>query len=100
MILEGRLNAAPSGDVVSFRDRLEESTYAAREKRGTQGSAAVPSSAPRTQPVTVSGATPPPTTGEAVTQPLQSMPAEAAPQQGFQPVSEGEIRTESLDGGN
>ncbi len=100
MILEGRLNTAPSSDVVAFRDRLEESTYAAREKRGTQGSAAVPSSAPRTQPVTVSGATPPPTTGEAVTQPLQSMPAEAAPQQGFQPVSEGEIRTESLDGGN
>ena len=58
------------------------------------------SGAPRTQPVTVSGATPPPTTGAAVTQPLQSMPAEAAPQQGFQPVSEGEIRTESRDGGN
>ncbi|MGB3394632.1 MAG: lipid-binding SYLF domain-containing protein, partial [Stenotrophomonas sp.] len=40
MILEGRLTTAPSADVVAFRDRLEESTYAAREKRGTQGSAA------------------------------------------------------------
>ena len=99
MILEGRLSAAPSSDVVAFRDRLEESTYAAREKRGTQSSAATaPSSVPRTQAVTVSGTTR--AGGEAVTQPLQSTPAEAAPQQGFQPVSEGEIRTESLDDGN
>jgi len=100
MILEGRLNAAPSADVVAFRDRLEESTYAAREKRGTQGTAApVASSAPRTQPVAVSGNAPQ-QGSEATTQPLQPATAEPAPQQGFQPVSEGEIRTESLDGGN
>ena len=99
MILEGRLNAAPSSDVVAFRDRLEESTYAARQKRGAQGSAAVaPSSTPRAQPVTVSGAAQQGT--EATTQPLQPATVEPAPQQGFQPVSEGEIRTESLDGGN
>ena len=59
MILEGRLNAAPSADVVAFRDRLEESTYAAREKRGTQGDTApVAASAPRAQAVTVSAGTP------------------------------------------
>ena len=99
MILEGRLNAAPSSDVVAFRDRLEESTYAARQKRGTQGSAAVaPSSTPRAQPVTVSGAAQQGT--EATTQPLQPATVEPAPQQGFQPVSEGEIRTESLDDGS
>jgi len=101
MILEGRLNTAPSADVVSFRDRLEESTYAARQKRGTQGNAApVTASAPRTQPVTVTGAPQPQAGADATTQPLQATPAEPAPQQGFQPVSEGEIRTESLDGGN
>ena len=99
MILEGRLNAAPSSDVVAFRDRLEESTYAARQKRGAQGSAAVaPSSTPRAQPVTVSGAAQQGT--EATTQPLQPATVEPAPQQGFQPVSEGEIRTESLDDGS
>ncbi|KRG84359.1 SH3 domain-containing-like protein 1 [Stenotrophomonas daejeonensis] len=99
MILEGRLTTAPSADVVAFRDRLEESTYAAREKRGTQGGT-VAASAPRAQPVTVSGEPQPQAGNDAVTQPLQATPAENAPQQGFQPVSEGEIRTESLDDGN
>ncbi|HBN52789.1 MAG TPA: ligand-binding protein SH3, partial [Stenotrophomonas sp.] len=84
---------------VAFRDRLEESTYAAREKRGTQGAVApVASSAPRAQPVAVSGNAQ--QGSEATTQPLQPATTEPAPQQGFQPVSEGEIRTESLDGGN
>ena len=58
-----------------------------------------PSSAPRAQAVTVSAGTPQ-QGAEATTQPLQPATAEPAPQQGFQPVSEGEIRTESLDGGN
>ena len=85
--------------MVAFRDRLEESTYAARQKRGAQGSVAVaPSSTPRAQPVTVSGAAQQGT--EATTQPLQPATVEPAPQQGFQPVSEGEIRTESLDDGS
>ena len=102
MILEGRLNNAPSSDVVSFRDRLEESTYAAREKRGTQGSVApVVASAPRGDAVSVQA---PAATTEgadtATTPPLQHSTAEPGPQRGFQPVSEGEIRTESLDGGN
>jgi hypothetical protein len=47
--------------------------------------------------VTTSVPTAPP--AEATTAPIQ--PAPAAPQQqGFQPVSEGEIRTEPLDGHN
>ena len=103
MILEGRLNTAPSSDVVSFRDRLEESTYAAREKRGTQGSGApVAASAPRSNAVSVQAPAATTTTGTdtATTAPLQHATTEPAPQQGFQPVSEGEIRTESLDGGN
>lgn len=95
MILEGRLSEAPSSDVVAFRDRLEESTYAAREKRGTQGGAAV-ASAPRVAPVSVT----PAAVDTVTTVPLQSTPAESVPHQGFQPVSDGEIRTESLDGGH
>ena len=102
MILEGRLNTAPSSDVVAFRDRLEESTYAAREKRGTQGSAApVAASAPRSNAVSVQApAAATAGTDTATTAPLQHASAEPAPQQGFQPVSEGEIRTESLDSGH
>ena len=100
MILEGRLKTAPSADVVSFRDRLEESTYSARQKRGTQGSTAPVATQARAEAVTVSASQPAPGAAEASTQPLQPAPAEPAPQQGFQPVGEGEIRTESLDGGN
>ena len=103
MILEGRLNTAPSSDVVAFRDRLEESTYAARQKRGTQGAAApVASAAPRSDAVSVQAPAAATAVGTdtATTAPLQHSTAEPAPQQGFQPVSEGEIRTESLDGGN
>ncbi len=95
MILEGRLAGAPSSDVVAFRDRLEESTYSAREKRGTSGATPV-AAAPRTAPVTVT----PAQADTATTAPLQSTPAQSAPHQGFQPVSDGEIRTETLDGGN
>lgn len=100
MILEGRLKTAPSADVVSFRDRLEESTYSARQKRGTQGSTAPVATQARAEAVTVSASQPAPGAAEASTQPLQPATAEPAPQQGFQPVGEGEIRTESLDGGN
>ncbi len=100
MILEGRLSAPPSSDVVSFRDRLEESTYSAREKRGTQGVAApVASTAPRADAVNVAAPVQP-AADTATTAPMLPAPAETAPQQGFQPVSEGEIRTETLDGGN
>lgn len=92
MIFEGRLNERPSSDVVAFRDRLEEATYSARQSRGTDGAATVPVRSQAAAPATVPAAT-----GEATTAPLQQ--GVAQPQsQGFQPVSEGEIRSESLDG--
>lgn len=96
MVFEGRNGEAPSTDVVAFRDRLEEATYSAREKRGTQGSAPVARAAsPQPQPAAPVAEQ---ATGGATTAPLQAVPAQTAPQQGFQPVGEGEVRTESLDG--
>jgi len=99
MVFEGRVGEPPSVDVVAFRDRLEEATYTAREKRGTAGSAPAPAPAPRaaTVPVRPEQA-PAPAAAGATTAPLQSVPAQPAPQQGFQPVGDGEVRTESLDG--
>ena len=94
MILEGRVPAPPSADVVAFRDRLEESSYTARENRGTAGAAPV-ASAPRAAPVTVNA---PAAVDTATTAPLQATPAQPAQHQGFQPVGEGEVRVESLDG--
>jgi len=96
MIFEGRAAGAPSMDVVAFRDRLEEATYSARNNRGTSAPAPAPrSAAPAVQ--TAPQVTPPPA-AEATTVPMQNVPAAPPPQQGFQPVTEGEIRTESLDG--
>ncbi|WP_313243205.1 YSC84-related protein [Stenotrophomonas sp.] len=96
MVFEGRVGEPPSIDVVAFRDRLEEATYSAREKRGTAGAAPAP--APRfAAPAVAERAAPAPAAG-ATTAPLQAVPAQPAPQQGFQPIGEGEVRTESLDG--
>uniref|UniRef100_UPI0028A645CB lipid-binding SYLF domain-containing protein n=1 Tax=Stenotrophomonas sp. TaxID=69392 RepID=UPI0028A645CB len=96
MVFEGRVGEPPSIDVVAFRDRLEEATYSAREKRGTAGAAPAP--APRSAaPAVPERAAPAPAAG-ATTAPLQAVPAQPAPQQGFQPIGEGEVRTESLDG--
>jgi lipid-binding SYLF domain-containing protein len=97
MILEGRVSAPPSTDVIAFRDRLEESSYSARENRGTAGAPAPVSTAPRAAPVSV---TAPTGADTATTAPLIAAPEQPAPQQGFQPVGEGEVRVESLDGGN
>lgn len=94
MIFEGRLPGAPSMDVVAFRDRLEEATYSARSNRGTASTA---SEAPRAAAPAAPVVTPPPAQ-EATTVPLQNGPAAPAPAQGFQPVTEGEIRTETLGG--
>lgn len=98
MVFEGRSSGLPSNDVVAFRDRLEEATYAARQNRGTDSGGARADNAPAVaSPPT---ALPPPSdaaTGAASTAPLQA-PAQPPQQQGFQPVSEGEIRTETLDG--
>ena len=75
----------PSDAVVGFRDQLEESTAIARAAR----SDTVPAgNAPIAAPVTVSGST----STEA-----QTIPAGTETQtQGFQPVADGEIRSEPL----
>ena len=98
MIIEGRLAESPSQDVVNFRDRLEEASYTANGNRnGTPGAAAGSAAVapPRAAPVVVNA--PQPAQDGAQTAPLNSSPAAEPAQQGFQPVSEGEIRTETLD---
>ena len=82
-IFESRAGA-PSDAVVGFRDQLEEATAIARAARGDKPApATIPAAgAPMAAPVTVTGQVPPQAT-EAQTQ-------------GFQPVAEGEIRSEPL----
>ncbi|MFS8420958.1 hypothetical protein D0A35_14690 [Xanthomonas campestris] len=97
MIFEGRTNERPSTDVIAFRDRLEEVTYTARTNRSSDGDTPPPAPRPVSQSPAQAPATPPPPGNEASTMPIQ--PSATPPQQqGFQPVSDGEIRTESLDG--
>ncbi|CTP92981.1 hypothetical protein XTPLMG728_3446 [Xanthomonas translucens pv. poae] len=104
MIFEGRTTGLPSNDVVAFRDKLEEATYAARQNRGTDSGGARTASAaptPTPRPQAAAQAEAPavaePAANGASTAPMQA-PPQTPPPQGFQPVSEGEIRTESLDG--
>ncbi|KWV11206.1 lipid-binding SYLF domain-containing protein [Xanthomonas translucens] len=104
MIFEGRTTGMASNDVVAFRDKLEEATYAARQNRGTDSGGARTASAaptPTPRPQAAARAEAPavaePAANGASTAPMQA-PPQTPPQQGFQPVSEGEIRTESLDG--
>ena len=92
MIIEGRMPEAPSQDVVGFRDRLEEATYSARGNR-TGGASRGPRAV--SAPVVVSAPATSAVSNEAVTAPLGATPVQSQP--GFQPVSEGEIRTETLD---
>lgn len=95
MIFEGRAAGSPSMDVVAFRDRLEEATYAARSNRTGNGGTASAPPPPAQAPVQAPVAAP----AEATTAPLQNMPQSPPPaQQGFQPVGDGEIRTETLGG--
>lgn len=91
MIFENRAPEQPSSDVIAFRDRLEEATYTARANRG-QAPARAATAPPAAPPVPAAAVQ------EASTAPLQTAPAANQPQQGFQPVAEGEVRTESLDG--
>ncbi|AJC46389.1 lipid-binding SYLF domain-containing protein [Xanthomonas sacchari] len=98
MIFEGRTTNRPSNDIVAFRDKLEEATYAARQSRGTDSNGS-PGAAPAPAAMPAPQATPEPTAAPdaaASTAPLQGQAPPA--QQGFQPVSDGEIRTEKLDG--
>lgn len=92
MIIEGRINESPSQDVVGFRDRLEEATYSARGNRNGTPTASAPAARSAAVVVNAPAAEP----AGAQTAPLNTS-AQAPAQQGFQPVSEGEIRTETLD---
>ncbi|WP_303637278.1 lipid-binding SYLF domain-containing protein [Stenotrophomonas tuberculopleuritidis] len=95
MIFEGRAAGSPSMDVVAFRDRLEEATYAARNNR-TGEAAPRPAASAAPAPVQAPPAAPA-APAEATTAPLQAVPQTPPPaQQGFQPVNDGEIRTETL----
>ncbi|MGH8062531.1 MAG: lipid-binding SYLF domain-containing protein [Pseudoxanthomonas sp.] len=87
-IFESRAGA-PSDAVVGFRDQLEEATAIARAARGDKpvsASMAPASGAPMAAAVTVTGSS------AAQTQPQ----ATETQTQGFQPVTEGEIRSEPL----
>jgi hypothetical protein len=78
----------PSDAVVGFRDQLEEATAIARAARRDEPSE---EPAPMAAPVTV--------TGSSASQPEVSQPEPAtteAQPQGFQPVADGEIRSEPL----
>lgn len=92
MIFERRTEGQPSAAVVEFRDRLEEATAIARANRGTEGQAVAAAS-------TAQPALPPPPAeaGGAQSQPLGPANAEPTPS-AFEPVGEGEIRSEPLDG--
>jgi hypothetical protein len=80
-IFESRAGA-PSDAVVGFRDQLEEASATARAARN-EGS--LPAGTPVAAPVVVTApATTTPAAGETQTQ-------------GFQPVAEGEIRSEPLE---
>ncbi|WP_045726550.1 YSC84-related protein [Xanthomonas sp. GPE 39] len=105
MIFEGRTASRPSNDIVAFRDKLEESTYAARQTRRNNKdsddsdpapASAVPAPTPARQAAAES-AVGSHTTDNTSTAPLQA-PSQAPQKQGFQPVSDGEVRTEPLNG--
>ncbi|NZA25865.1 lipid-binding SYLF domain-containing protein [Luteimonas sp. SJ-92] len=83
MIFEGRAGQAPSDAVVDFRDRLEEATAIARANRGTGSTAPTPVTAA-------------PIGGQTLPEPPPIDAGEPMPQP-FEPVSEGEIRSEPLD---
>jgi lipid-binding SYLF domain-containing protein len=76
----------PSDAVVGFRDQLEEATAIARAARRDEPSEPA---APMAAPVTVTGSS------ASQPEPLPAATTEAQPQ-GFQPVADGEIRSEPL----
>ncbi len=77
----------PSDAVVGFRDQLEEATATARASRGSDTPAAPIAPSQMAAPVTV--------TGSSATA-VQSPATTVTQTQGFEPVSDGEIRSEPL----
>src|SRR5690554_2306173 len=89
MIFEGRTAQQPSDAIVDFRDRLEEATALARAERGTGTPAPPTAVAPAADAPAADGLPlPVPASSDA-----QAMP------QPFEPVAEGEVRSEPLDDG-
>ncbi|PPU93954.1 lipid-binding SYLF domain-containing protein [Xanthomonas albilineans] len=104
MIFEGRTASRPSNDIVAFRDKLEEVSYAARQTRrnskdsddsDTAPASAAPAPTPARQAAVEPAVGLP--ADNASTAPLQA-PSHVPQKQGFQPVSDGEVRTEPLNG--
>ncbi len=83
-ILENR-EKAPSSAVVSFRDELEEATYAARNGHASNTKPAVTSGTPVASPTS--------TTAPAAPASVQVQTQQA---QGFQPADNGDVHTEAL----
>ena len=90
MIFEGRTRQQPDGQVVDFRDALEEATALARDRRGGHAGASTTATA-----ATGSGRTSAGASAAAQTQPLAPSSEEAKPQP-FQDVPADSVRTEPL----
>jgi len=104
MVLEGRIAAAPSGEIVRFRDLLEEATATARARRGTGGvmatrapvSSPTPAYPPGYAPAATTTGASASTSAEATTQPIGTAPVPNQPQPStFEPV-ETPARVEAL----
>jgi len=114
MIFENRFEHPPSADLVAFRDRLEEASYSARNRRASSEAATTPRTTTTTTPAT---STPTYVPQPSISMPaplpevdVYALPADSTPtstQSGFVPVTEpmpqeavlkpGQIHTEALD---
>jgi len=115
MIFENRFERTPSADLIAFRDRLEEASYSARNRRALDVSKTPPTAtaaAPRA--ITAPNYVPPPSVSMPAQEPqvdIYALPADLSAQpsaqSGFVPVTEpmpqdvelqpGQIHTETLD---
>ncbi|NLG58546.1 MAG: lipid-binding SYLF domain-containing protein [Gammaproteobacteria bacterium] len=97
MIFEGRTAQQPSDAVVDFRDKLEEATAIARAERGTEQQ--VPVAQPAAAPAAAAQHDGQPGATAIGTSPQPAQVQEQPLPQPFEPVGEGEIRSEPLDDG-
>jgi len=115
MIFENRFERSPSADLIAFRDRLEEASYSARNRRASD-TASTPRTATTAAPPAITPPTyvPPPSVSMPSREPeadVYALPADisasTSAQSGFVPVTEpmpqdvelkpGQIHTEALD---
>jgi len=111
MIFENRFDGTPSADLIAFRDRLEEASYNARNRRASSAVAPVQTTtAPVVPTSTPTYVTPPSISSATQEVDVYALPADSAQtsaQSGFVPVTEpapqgvllqpGQIHTEALD---